>query len=167
MTTKREKISVDCFPLFFKEKNRMVLISVTLGIYPYRCCFMTILSNFNSILINFSALLQLYGTTTWHVHFMTRGGGGYALVLIAPLTFLLLINGIDVRFCHMIMIKPFRSILCYPLNIIQIFQVLFSHMKMNFSKMKHKNKFLPNFFTRKKNFYKNGKNHNIKSYFYK
>ena len=78
----------DLCGLFFffslKKKNRMVLISVTLGIYPYRCCFMTILSNFNSILINFSALLQLYGTTTWHVHFMTRGGGGYALVLIAP-----------------------------------------------------------------------------------
>ena len=87
MTTKRERPLWIVFLLFFKEKNRMVLISVTLGIYPYRCCFMTILSNFNSILINFSALLQLYGTTTWHVHFMTRGGGGYALVLIAPLTY--------------------------------------------------------------------------------
>ena len=47
-------------------------------------------SNFNSILINFSALSQLYGTTTGHVHFMTRGGGGYVLVLIASLAYFFL-----------------------------------------------------------------------------
>ena len=67
------------------------------GIHPHVCCFIAISTTFsymlesscNSTLITFSALsdvFHLYGITTGHVHFMTRGGGGgYALVLITLL----------------------------------------------------------------------------------
>ena len=140
---KKERDLCGFFSFLSFKKKRIVLISVTPGIYPYRCCFMTILSNFNSILINISALSQSYGTTTGHVHFMTRGGGGYALVLTAPLTYFI-VNKWDrssILPHDYYQTIPFHLVLSvkYNINVLSSF----SHMKMNFSKVKHKNKFLP------------------------
>ena len=72
-----------CFLLFFLRKNKQVLISVTPGIHPHVCCFIAIsttfhlyeriwlqsivLCPFNSILITFSALSDVF-SFIWHYH---------------------------------------------------------------------------------------------------